>query len=120
MYCVSAIPLWVSAIYELYELTVVGRSVCPSVCLFGDISLLEPSIAPQTILRIQRSIKVGKNVGFFLKLLRFGRNVKAASEVGMITVRVRETEKALIKLETLLGIKLTAETGKSSRQLSKL
>ena len=49
-----------------------------------------------------------------------GRNVKAASEVGMITVRVRETEKALIKLETLLGIKLTAETGKSSRQLSKL
>ena len=42
-----------------------------------------------------------------------GRNVKAASEVGMITVRVRETEKALIKLETLLGIKLTAETEKA-------
>ena len=39
-----------------------------------------------------------------------GRNVKAASEVGMITVRVRETEKTLIKLETLLGIRLTAET----------
>ena len=59
------------------RVTVVGlsvRAVCPSVrlsvCLFGDISLLEPSIAPQTILRIQRSIKVGKYVGFFLKLLR--------------------------------------------------
>ena len=48
----------------------VCQSVRPSVCLFGDISLLEPSIAPQTILRIQRSIKVGKYVGFFLKLLR--------------------------------------------------
>ena len=48
----------------------VRPSVRLSVCLFGDISLLEPSIAPQTILRIQRSIKVGKNVGFFLKLLR--------------------------------------------------
>ena len=33
----------------------VGLSVRLSVCLFGDISLLEPSIAPQTILRIQRS-----------------------------------------------------------------
>ena len=47
----------------------VRPSVRPSVCLFGDISLLEPSIAPQTILRIQRSIKVGKYVGIFLKLL---------------------------------------------------
>ena len=56
------------------RVTVVGLcvspSVRPSVCLFGDISLLEPSIAPQTILRIQRWIKVGKYVGFFLKLLR--------------------------------------------------
>ena len=50
----------------------VRPSVRPSVRLsdlFGDISLLEPSIAPQTILRIQRSIKVGKYVGFFMKLL---------------------------------------------------
>ena len=54
------------------RVTVVGLCVrvSPSVCLFGDISLLEPSIAPQTILRIQHSIKVGKYVGFFLKLLR--------------------------------------------------
>ena len=47
-----------------------------------------------------------------------GRNVKAASEVGMITVRVRETEKALIELEKLLGIRLTVETGRDDNQSS--
>ena len=47
-----------------------------------------------------------------------GRNVKAASEVGMITVRVRETEKALIELEKLLGIRLTVETGRDDDQSS--
>ena len=35
-----------------------------------------------------------------------GGNVKSAREVGMTTVRVRGTEKALRELEALLGVRL--------------
>ena len=35
-----------------------------------------------------------------------GVNVRSAREVGMITVRVRESEKALGELEALLGVRL--------------
>ena len=38
-----------------------------------------------------------------------GRNVRAAGEVGMVTVRVRETEKALREMERLLGVRLGME-----------
>ena len=38
-----------------------------------------------------------------------GRNVRAAGEVGMVTVRVRETEKALREMERLLGVRLVME-----------
>ena len=38
-----------------------------------------------------------------------GGNVKCAREVGMTTVRVRGTEKALREMETLLGVKLVGE-----------
>ena len=40
-----------------------------------------------------------------------GVNVKSAREVGMTTVRVRETEKALRELEALLGVRLVEEGG---------
>ena len=45
-----------------------GVSVSPLL----DISLHEPSIAPQAIPRIQCRIKVEKYVGFSLKLAAFG------------------------------------------------
>ena len=38
-----------------------------------------------------------------------GRNVRAAGEVGMVTVRVKETEKALREMERLLGVRLGME-----------
>ena len=41
-----------------------------------------------------------------------GRNLRPAREVGMVTVRVRETEEALRELETLLGVSLVEEGGK--------
>ena len=40
-----------------------------------------------------------------------GRNLKSASEVGMATVRVRETETALRELETFLGVSLVEPDG---------
>ena len=40
-----------------------------------------------------------------------GGNVKCAREVGMTTVRVRGTEKALRELEALLGVTLVEEDG---------
>ena len=45
------------------RVTVVVVCVCQSV-RYPDISLHEPSIAPQTIPRLQRRIKVEKYVGF--------------------------------------------------------
>ena len=40
-----------------------------------------------------------------------GRNLKSAREVGMITVRVRETEKALRELASLVGVRLVEGEG---------
>ena len=41
-----------------------------------------------------------------------GRNLRSAREVGMMTVRVRETEEALRELETLLGVRLVEGGGR--------
>ena len=43
-----------------------------------------------------------------------GRNLRSAREVGMVTVRVRETEEALRELETLLGVRLVEEKRENS------
>ena len=40
-----------------------------------------------------------------------GVNVKSARELGMTTLRVRETEKALRELEAILGVKLVEGGG---------
>ena len=44
-----------------------------------------------------------------------GRNLKSAREVGMITVRVRETEKALRELASLVGVRLEGGGGEEVR-----
>ena len=44
-----------------------------------------------------------------------GRNLRSAREVGMMTVRVRETEEALRELETLLGVRLVEGRGREVR-----
>ena len=45
-----------------------------------------------------------------------GGNVKCAREVGMTTVRVRVTEKALRELEALLGVRLMGERDGDSEE----
>ena len=58
---------------EGYSQSVSPSAVSPSaVSPLLDISFHEPSIAPQTLPRIQRLIKVEIYVGFSLKLLRSG------------------------------------------------